>query len=78
MDGDDTYCQAPQLKRGWELWVGDGWVTITSVRVSGEHVLAGAADGRTYRAGYLDAVRYRRSRQHLSHLDHSQKPQSPR
>ena len=33
---------------------------ITSVRVSGEQVLIGTADGRTYRAGYLDAVRCRR------------------
>jgi hypothetical protein len=57
MDSDGgTYCQAPRLKRGWELWLGNSWVTITSVRVSGEHVLIGAADGRTYRAGYLDAA----------------------
>jgi hypothetical protein len=60
VDSDGTYCQAPSLKRGWELWLGSGWVVITSVRVSGEHVLIGAADGRTYRAGYLDAVRCRR------------------
>ena len=60
MDSDGTYCPAPRLERGWQLWLGDGWVTITSVRVSGEHVLIGATDGRTYRAGYLDAVRCRR------------------
>ena len=60
VDSDGTYCPAPRLKRGWQLWLGDGWVTITSVRVSGEQVLIGAADGRTYRAGYLDAVRCRR------------------
>jgi hypothetical protein len=34
-------------------------MTISSVRVSGEHVLIGA-DGRTYPAGYLYAVRCRR------------------
>lgn len=56
---DGTYCQAPRLKRGWELWLGDGWVAITAVRVAGGHVLTGAADGRIYRAGYLDAVRCR-------------------
>ena len=41
------------------MWLGDGWVAITSVRVNGDQVLIGAADGRTYRAGYLDAVRCR-------------------
>ena len=59
MDSEGAYHPAPRLKRGWELWLGHGWVTITSVRISGEHVLIGAADGRTYRAGYLDAVHCR-------------------
>jgi hypothetical protein len=61
VDSDGTYCQAPCLKREWELWLGNGWMTINSVRVSGEHVLIGAADDRTFRAGYLDAVRCRRA-----------------
>jgi hypothetical protein len=56
LDSDGAYCQAPRLKHRWELWLGSGWMTITSGWVSGEHILIGAADGRTYRAGYLDAV----------------------
>jgi hypothetical protein len=60
MDDDGgMYCQAPKLKLGWELWTGNGWVTITSLRVAGKDVLIGTEDGRTYRAGYLDAVRCR-------------------
>jgi hypothetical protein len=56
-----TYCQAPKLKPGWQLWLGNAWVTITSVRIAGKDILIRTDDGRTYRAGYLDAVRCRRA-----------------
>lgn len=45
---------------GWELWLGgDDWATITDVRVRGDDVLITVEDGRTFRVGYLDAVRCR-------------------
>jgi hypothetical protein len=60
LDSDGgTWCQAPRLKVGWQLWLGTGWVEITSLRVEVRHVLIGAADGKTYRAAYTDAVRCR-------------------
>lgn len=63
MDSDGgAWCQAPRLKVGWQLWLGAGlWVEITSLRVEGRYVLIGAADGKTYRAQYIDAIRYRTS-----------------
>lgn len=55
-DGGGEYCQRPKLKVGWQLWLGTHWETITSLRIAGRHVLIGTDAGRTYRAGYLDAV----------------------
>jgi hypothetical protein len=48
--------EAPDIKRGWRLWTGDAGAEVTSVRVVRDHVLITVVDGRTFRAGYLDAV----------------------
>lgn len=59
---DAGYCQAPKLRDriGWQLWLGDGWATITDVQVRGDDVLITVEDGTVYRVGYVDAVRCRR------------------
>jgi len=57
VDNDgETYYPAPRLRRGWQLYDGDGWPRIRAVRVVGQVVLITVEDGRTFRAGYLDAV----------------------
>lgn len=62
MDSDGgTYCLAPRLRVGWQLWLGTEWVEITSLRVETRHVLIGAADGKIYRVRYTDDVRCRQS-----------------
>lgn len=42
-----------------QLWLGTHWETIASLR--GRHVLIGTGAGRSYRAGYIDAVRCRQA-----------------
>ena len=57
-----AYCQAGKMRdrRGWQLWLGDDdWAAITDVRIRGDDVLITVDDGRTFRAGYVDAVRCR-------------------
>jgi hypothetical protein len=56
-----SYDQARKLRRGRQLWTGDGWAAVRSVRVSGEHVLITVADGRVFRTSYLDAVLSRKT-----------------
>jgi hypothetical protein len=54
--GSGSYDQAHKLRRGRQLWTGDGWAEVTAVRVTDEGVLIAVADGRVFRAGYADAV----------------------
>jgi hypothetical protein len=69
MGGDpDAYCYGKKLleRVGWEIYLGgDGhgrerWEPIVRVRIKGDQVRITAADGVTYVAGYVDAVRCRR------------------
>jgi len=61
-DGDGgSYGQAYKVRRRWQLWIGDGWAEVTKVRVVRENVLITVTDGRTFRAGYLDAVLTRKT-----------------
>jgi hypothetical protein len=57
-----SYCQARKLRQraGWQLWLGgQDWATITFAEVRGDDVLNTVADGRIFRADYMDAVRCR-------------------
>jgi hypothetical protein len=54
--GSGSYDQAHKIRRGRQLWTGDGWAEVTAVRVTGEDVLITVAVGRVFRAGYADAV----------------------
>jgi hypothetical protein len=56
-----SYDQAYKLRRGRQLWTGDGWAEVTAVRSTGESVLITVADGRVFRAGYIDAVLSRKA-----------------
>jgi hypothetical protein len=56
-----SYGQAFKLRRGRQLWIGDAWADVTAVRVTGESVLITVADGRVFRAGYMDAVLSRKT-----------------
>lgn len=56
-----SYNQAYKLRRGRQLWTGDGWAEVTAVRIAGESVLITVADGRTFRAGYGDAILSRKT-----------------
>jgi hypothetical protein len=64
----DAYCYGRKLlaRVGWEIYLGDDdhgherWEPIARVRISGDQVRITAADGVTYVAGYVDAVRCRR------------------
>jgi hypothetical protein len=69
MGGDpDAYCYGKKLldRVGWEIYLGgDGqgrerWEPIVRVRIRGNQVRITVADGVTYVAGYVDAVRCRR------------------
>lgn len=51
-----SYGQAYKLRRGRQLWTGDDWADVTAVRIAGDHVLITVADGRVFRAGYMDAI----------------------
>lgn len=51
-----SYDQARRLRRGWQLWVGDGWAEVRSAVTRGEDILITVSDGRVFRVGYLDAV----------------------
>ena len=51
-----SYDQAYKLRRGRQLWIGDGWADVTAVRITGESVLITVTDGRVFRAGYMDAI----------------------
>jgi hypothetical protein len=72
MGGDpDAYCYGKKLldRVGWEIYLGgDGhglerWEPIAGVRIKGDQVRITVADGVTYVAGYVDAVRCRRRSQ---------------
>jgi hypothetical protein len=54
--GSGEYHQAYKVRSGWQLWVGDAWAEVIAVRISGDYVLLTIADGRVFRAGYVDAV----------------------
>jgi hypothetical protein len=64
MDGaGDVYDYGRRLLKriGWEVHLGgERWERITWVKVRGGDVLITVADGTTFRAGYMDAVRLRR------------------
>jgi hypothetical protein len=40
---------------------GDGWTEVTAVRITGESVLITVADGRVFRAGYMNALLSRKT-----------------
>ncbi len=47
---------------GWELWLGAGqWALFTDVHIGGDQVLITVEDGTMFRAGYVDAIRCRKS-----------------
>jgi hypothetical protein len=60
-DEDGSYDQARRLRRGWQLWTGDGWDEVRSVTIRGDKVLITVTDGRVFRTGYLDAVLCRKT-----------------
>jgi hypothetical protein len=55
-DEGGAYGQAYKVRRGRELWTGDGWAIVTAVRIAGDHVLITVADGRVFRTAYIEAV----------------------
>jgi hypothetical protein len=63
-----AYCYGRKLRQrvGWEMYLGhdeqgrERWEPITDVQITGDQVRLTVADGTTYVAGYVDAVRCRR------------------
>jgi hypothetical protein len=55
-DAEGSYDQARRLRRGWQLWVGDGWAEVASTAVHDDSVLVTVTDGRVFRVSYLEAV----------------------
>jgi hypothetical protein len=70
-----TYGQAYKLRRGRQLWIGDDWADVTAVRITGESVLITMADGRVFRAGYMDAILSRKTPPATLGPPHSVPPQ---
>ena len=57
--GDDSegfYDHVRRLRRGWQLWVGDGWAEVQSTAVRDDSVVVTVTDGRVFRVNYLEAV----------------------
>jgi hypothetical protein len=55
-DAEGSYEQVRRLRRGWQLWVGDGWAEVQSTVVRDDSILVTVTDGRVFRVDYLEAV----------------------
>jgi hypothetical protein len=51
-----SYEQARRLRRGWQLWVGDGWAEVRSAVARDDTILITVTDGRVFRVDYLESV----------------------
>jgi hypothetical protein len=59
-DAEGSYDQVRRLRRGWQLWAGDGWAEVQSTAVRDDSVMVTVTDGRVFRVNYLEAVLCRR------------------